>query len=901
MQISFKNTAAKSLTKTTQLHALIITSGLLSPHFSDLSSAYAYCGHIENARKLFDEMPQPTLFSYNMMFKMYTKHGFYLETLNLFVEMVSLGKCTADNFSYPFVCKAIGEGKLVGFGRVVHGRALMGGLEKDSFVMNSLLTMYMNCGKKEEGGKVFDFMWKPNVVSWNSMISGYFKNGCAKEALGIFNKMVDDEVVMDCATVVSVLPVCGFLRALEVVEGFMKRCGYWTSLINVHISNGDLRAALRLCFSMVLEGVRPNSVTVASSFSLWGVEQFNGRFRVFKRTSKKKTVPWNAILAGEIATAVVDIYSKCGCLESAHMIFNGIPDVNKDIYAWSVIIAGYGAHGQGEVAVSLFIEMVRAGVKPNEVTFGSVLHACSHAGLVDEGLDLFNFMLRNHQISRKTDHYTCIVDLLGRSGRPDEAYDIIRTMPFAPNHVVWGALLGACVIHENVELGEIAAKQLFELEPENTGNYVLMAKIYSAVGRWEDAENMRRIINEIGLRKAPAHSLVQTMLSQPMNAMKYTMLMNLTDWLVSSSFHVIKFDTFTRDSHGNMGLVHVREQHGLTWKRMWRHKNFVVPKKGFEYQKSILLIVNVLIRQSQEHDSDQKHNHALCTPAMTPFMRSNRAVSKADIDEVTTLKEVGVGTSQVMNYLMQQGAIIMLDLHIKTSTMHFKEVKQRKSSIDGDVNALIAYFDYKKHDDTWFFMTYSVDESGALYNLIWSDSKSRSDYTCFGDVIAFDTTYKDNLYGRPIMPINFFEAMMNKSPISVVTDGDRAMQRAIKSVIPYAKHILCYWHLSRNAQANIGDPKFTAAFSKCMASWWTTEEFDIQWRSVVSEFNVQKHPWVIEKGNTRHLWAQAYLSGHFFANIRSTQRCESMNASLAIALKHNKIYLDVVRAIEDEN
>ncbi|KAE8687005.1 hypothetical protein F3Y22_tig00111027pilonHSYRG00723 [Hibiscus syriacus] len=328
--------------------------------------------------------------------------------------------------------------------------------------------------------------------------------------------------------------------------------------------------------------------------------------------------------------------------------------------------------------------------------------------------------------------------------------------------------------------------------------------------------------------------------------------------------------------------------------------------------------------------SDQKHNHALCTPAMTPFMRSNRAVSKADIDEATTLKEVGVGSSQVMNYLTQQAGgyhnvgFTHKDLYNALQRGKAKEI------VDGDVNTLIAYFDYKKHDDPGFFMTYSIDESGALYNLIWSDSTSRSDYTCFGDVIAFDTTYKDNLYGRPIMPIvgvnhhhntivfataiiaddtsqsfewvlqNFLEAMMNKSPISVVTDGDRAMHRAIKSVIPYAKHILCSWHLSRNAQANIGDPKFTAAFSKCMASWWTTKEFDIQWRSVVSEFNVQKHPWVIEKGNTRHLWAQAYLTGHFFANIRSTQRCESMNASLAIALKHKKTYLDVVRAIEDE-
>ncbi|KAE8687325.1 hypothetical protein F3Y22_tig00111022pilonHSYRG00504 [Hibiscus syriacus] len=312
--------------------------------------------------------------------------------------------------------------------------------------------------------------------------------------------------------------------------------------------------------------------------------------------------------------------------------------------------------------------------------------------------------------------------------------------------------------------------------------------------------------------------------------------------------------------------------------------------------------------------SDQKHNHALCTPAMTPFMRSNRAVSKADIDEATTLKEVGVGTSQVINYLTQQAGgyhnvgFTLKDLYNALQRGKAKEI------VDGDVNTLISYFDYKKHDDPGFFMTYSVDESGALYNLIWSDSTSRSDYTCFSDVIAFDTTYKDNhntiVFATAIIADetsqsfewvlqNFLEAMMNKSPISVVTDEDRAMQRAIRSVIPYAKHILCSWHLSRNTQANIGDPKFTAAFIKCMASWWTIEEFDIQWRSVVSEFNVQKHPWVIEKGNTRHLWAQAYLSGHFFANIRSAQRCESMNASLAITLKHKKTYLDVVCAIED--
>ncbi|KAE8692667.1 hypothetical protein F3Y22_tig00110831pilonHSYRG00396 [Hibiscus syriacus] len=298
---------------------------------------------------------------------------------------------------------------------------------------------------------------------------------------------------------------------------------------------------------------------------------------------------------------------------------------------------------------------------------------------------------------------------------------------------------------------------------------------------------------------------------------------------------------------------------GTTWLDMEgnvKTQEFCCSKEGFRESK-----VNTVDRQRAHTPITRTGCKAKVI--VTTTNTNDQAVSKVDIYEATTLKEVGV------------------DLYNALQRGKAKEI------IDGDVNALIAYFDYKKHDDPRFFVTYSVDESEALHNLIWSDSTSRSDYICFDDVIAFDTTCKDNL------------SMMNKSPISVVTDGDKAIQRAIKSVIPNAKHILCSWHLSRNAQANIGDPKFTTAFSKCMASWWTTGEFDIQWRSVVSEFNVKKHPWVIEKGNTRHLWAQAYLTGHFFANIRSTQRCESMNASLAIALKHKKTYLDVVRVIED--
>ncbi|KAE8661408.1 hypothetical protein F3Y22_tig00113725pilonHSYRG00137 [Hibiscus syriacus] len=258
-----------------------------------------------------------------------------------------------------------------------------------------------------------------------------------------------------------------------------------------------------------------------------------------------------------------------------------------------------------------------------------------------------------------------------------------------------------------------------------------------------------------------------------MNAMKYIMLMNLTYWLVSSSLHVIKLGTFYKGFAWEHGFSARKRTTRLDMEGNMKTQEFRCSKEGFRVSK-----VNIIDRQRAHtpvtrtrckarvivtttntnnqwviSKSYQKHNHALCTPAMTPFMRYNRAVSKADIDEAKTLKEVGVGKSQVMNYLMQQAGgyhnvgFTHKDLYNALQRGKAKEI------VDGDVNALIAYFDYKKHDDPGFFVTYSVDESGALHNLIWSDSTSRSDYICFGDVIVFDTTYKDNLYGRPIMPI----------------------------------------------------------------------------------------------------------------------------------------------------
>ncbi|PIN10009.1 hypothetical protein CDL12_17400 [Handroanthus impetiginosus] len=640
-------TTAKSLGTTEKLHAYTVTSGLLSNHFLSLIiAAYGLCGHAAYACKLFDQLPKRTLIAYKAMVRMHTESGHSRHALELFVEMHKLGSYSADEYMYPFVIRACGDLMLLELGMVIHGLTAKSGFLSGSFVGNSLLAMYMKCGDGEGARRVFGGMEVKTVVSWNTMISGYFRSGSAKESLMVFREMVDGEVEVDSATVLSVLPACGYLRDFEtgqqvhlLVEnkGFGKRlavqnalvdmyvkCGRmdeargvfdgmverdvvtWTTMISGYILNENFGGALEMCKLMQFEGVRPNEVTIAALLAMcanlrnlrlgkclhgWAVRQyfdcdvnvetslidlyakcgsFRLSFRVFSRTSKTNTVPWNAILSGcihnnlaqeaielfkkmlleavklddatlksllpayaieadlqqamnihsyliksgfvrkpEIVTGLMDIYSKCGSLQSTYKLFDGLSMRNRDIVSWSVIIAGYGKHGDGKAALSLFNEMIRSGVKPNEVTFTSVLHACGHAGLVDNGLTLFTFMQKNYQESLRMDHYTCIIDLLGRADRLEEAYELINTMPFEPSPAIWGALLGGCVIHQNIELGEIAAKWLFELEPENTGNYVLMGNIYAAVGRFDDAEKVRMMMDSIGLVKAPANSVIE--------------------------------------------------------------------------------------------------------------------------------------------------------------------------------------------------------------------------------------------------------------------------------------------------------------------------------------------------------------------------------------------------------
>lgn len=208
-----------------------------------------------------------------------------------------------------------------------------------------------------------------------------------------------------------------------------------------------------------------------------------------------------------VANAIVDMYVKCGVLVLAHSLFDMIPA--KDLISWTIMIAGYGMHGFGCDAIATFNDMRQAGIEPDEVSSISVLYACSHSGLVDEGWRFFNMMRYECNIEPKLEHYACMVDLLSRTGNLSEAYRFIEMMPVAPDATIWGSLLCGCRIHHEVQLAEKVAEHVFELEPDNTGYYVLLANVYAEAEKWEEVKKLREKISRRGLKKNPGCSWIE--------------------------------------------------------------------------------------------------------------------------------------------------------------------------------------------------------------------------------------------------------------------------------------------------------------------------------------------------------------------------------------------------------
>ncbi|XP_068664677.1 pentatricopeptide repeat-containing protein DOT4, chloroplastic [Aristolochia californica] len=525
-----------------QIHGLVLKLRFDSYNAvgNALVACYSKCKNIELAQQVFDKMVERDVISWNSMINGYVSSSLPEKGVQLLREMWLSG-VYMDLATLVSALPACAQMGFLQHGRVLHGYAIKSVYREEITLHNSLLSMYTKCQDLDSGVKVFSKMKKKSVVTWTSMISGYVQGGQFNKALRLFEVMEEEGVMPDLFAITSVLHACACNGSLEhgkrihdhIIENGLEshlfvansliamyaKCGSmvdaesvfnmmverdivsWNTMIGGYSKNSLPNEALSLFSQM--QGLKPNSVTVASVLPACAS---------LSTLEKGREIHGHILRNGffshcYVANALVDMYAKCGALVLARLLFDHIQ--TKDLVSWTVMIAGYGMHGHGRDAILLFSEMRKMGIEPDEVSFIAILYACSHSGLIDEGRRIFHIMRYDCKIEPKLEHYACMVDLLARAGRLTKAYQFIESMPIQPDSTVWGALLCGCRTHRDVKLAEKVAEHVFELEPENTGYYVLLANIYAESEKWEAVKKLRERIGRQRLRKKPGCSWIE--------------------------------------------------------------------------------------------------------------------------------------------------------------------------------------------------------------------------------------------------------------------------------------------------------------------------------------------------------------------------------------------------------
>ncbi|TKY74602.1 Pentatricopeptide repeat-containing protein [Spatholobus suberectus] len=460
-----------------KLHAHFVKLSLSQSNFlaTKMLDLCDNLGHVDYATLLFQQLEDPNVFSYNAIIRTYTHNHKHSLAITLFNQMLTRATKSAlpDKFTFPFVIKSCAGLLCHRLGQQVHAHVCKFGPNSHAITENALIDMYTKCGDLSGAYQVFEEMSERDAVSWNGLISGHARLGHMKSAREVFDEM-------PCRTIVS-----------------------WTTMVNGYARAGCYVDALEIFCEMQVVGIEPDEISVISvlpACAQLGALEVGKWVHVYSDKSGflKKT---------GVCNALVEMYAKCGCIDEAWRLFDQM--VEKDVVSWSTMIGGLANHGKGHAAIQVFEDMQKAGMTPNGVTFVGVLTACAHAGLWNEGLRYFDVMRVDYQLEPEIEHYGCLVDLLGRSGRLDQALDTILKMPMQPDSRIWNSLLSSCRIHRNLEIAVVAMEQLLELEPEESGNYVLLANIYAELGKWEGVSNVRKLIRSKRIRKTPGCSLIE--------------------------------------------------------------------------------------------------------------------------------------------------------------------------------------------------------------------------------------------------------------------------------------------------------------------------------------------------------------------------------------------------------
>ncbi|KAL5982292.1 hypothetical protein ACLOJK_016363 [Asimina triloba] len=486
----------------------------------------ARAGRIEAARRLFDEMPTRDVVSWNAIIAVYWQNGDIAESKRLFDSMpernvVSWNSMIAgciDNEKIDEACEyfdKMPERNIASWNAMISGFVRHRRIEEATRLFEemprrnvisytAIVDGYAQIGDVDRARALFDRTPQKNAVSWTVMISGYVENGRFEEAKRLFDKMPKKTVVVLTAMVTGCCKEGRMEDARNLFEKIRNRdLVSWNAIISGYVHNGHGEEALKLHLQMLETGTNPDHATLVVVLTACSilVSLWHGR------QTHALVVKYGFESNISVCNTLITMYSKSGSIHDSESVFRNIN--SPDVVSWNTIIAGYAQHGDYEKVLCLFDEMGANGAAPDGITFLNVLSACGHVGKVQESMDWFKLMVDDYGIDPTAEHYSCMVRILSRSGQMDKACEVIKEMPFEADGSVWGALLGACHIHLNVELAELASKKLVSLEPQNSGAYVILSNIYAAAGMWREVTRVRALMKEQGVKKQPGYSWME--------------------------------------------------------------------------------------------------------------------------------------------------------------------------------------------------------------------------------------------------------------------------------------------------------------------------------------------------------------------------------------------------------
>ncbi|XP_072993658.1 putative pentatricopeptide repeat-containing protein At1g64310 [Typha latifolia] len=538
-----------TLYQTKQLHALLLTAHhhasdplLLLATTAKLLRSYAANGDLVSAHHLFDQTPHPSAFLWNTIIRAHALRRDFSRAFSLFSQMRRRSDTNPDGYTFACVLRACSDNSDPNGAKMVHKVILSSGLDSDRIAGSALVSVYSKLGLVDDAWNMFHELSKPDLVLWNSMISGYGYRGLWQEGLELFRRMRAADEKPDGYTLVGLISCFWDPRSLRFGRGIHALCfigGYdsnphvrsvlvsmysrcecllsayrvfgdllqpdlvtWSALITGLLQAGKCDASLTLFRSMTNSGKRPDHVLIASILSACASMAAIGHGKEIHGYALRLGIVLNIT----VSSALVDTYAKCGLAGLGFRVFESIPD--KNLVTYNTVIASLGSHGFANEAIRVFDEMLDEGLRPDSGTFSALLCACCYSGLLDEGWELFRRMGEEFGLEIQTEHYVYMVKLLATVGCINEAYDLIQTMPMASDCGVWGAFLWGCCVHGNSDMGRIAAERLFELQPGKTAYRVMLSNLYASKEMWWDVETLRGDIMVGGLHKSPGISWV---------------------------------------------------------------------------------------------------------------------------------------------------------------------------------------------------------------------------------------------------------------------------------------------------------------------------------------------------------------------------------------------------------